>query len=257
MNNNSYYAKFRKGLKDPNSVQAYIISTKRENVENWQSALGGDKGAEHSTPKSIENFSHLTDDFVEHLEGFYRVGPFIMGVTPLLVNGEIERRIYDPVVKQGKKLECEDGYEFYEFGPDNDLLEKLIRDADDVGYLLSGIASVRPMLLLGLISTYDAFLAKLLKVLFIAKPEIISASDRSLTLKEITTLGSIEASRDYIIEKEIETILRMSHQKQIEWLEARLGLTLTKDLDITQISSNFASGEIFSHTPAALFRRST
>ena len=44
--------------------------------------------------------------------------------------------------------------------------------------------------------------------------------------------GSVEAAREYLIEKEIETVLRKSHAEQFDWLENKFGLPLKKGLDV-------------------------
>jgi hypothetical protein len=45
-------------------------------------------------------------------------------------------------------------------------------------------------------------------------------------------IGSIQTARERIVEKEIESLIRESHVKQIRWLENKLGLKVTKDLPI-------------------------
>lgn len=45
-------------------------------------------------------------------------------------------------------------------------------------------------------------------------------------------IGSVEAARDAVIEKEVESVIRSSHAEQIEWLEKKLNMPLTKDLKI-------------------------
>ncbi len=45
-------------------------------------------------------------------------------------------------------------------------------------------------------------------------------------------IGSVEAARERIIEKEVETVIRDSHVQQIEWLEKKLSMPLRKDLKI-------------------------
>jgi hypothetical protein len=46
------------------------------------------------------------------------------------------------------------------------------------------------------------------------------------------SFGSLDIAREYLIEKEIETILRGSHDDQFTWMENRFSLPLRKDLSI-------------------------
>lgn len=86
-------------------------------------------------------------------------------------------------------------------------------------------------LLVSLVSQYDAFLGRLLKVCFLKKPELLHASDKQVTFEIINQFQSLEALREYMLEKEIEAVLRKSHLDQLQWMERLFGVTLTKGLD--------------------------
>jgi len=83
-----------------------------------------------------------------------------------------------------------------------------------------------------LISTYDAFLGRLIRGVFFAKPETLRASEKTLSYSELLSFGSFKDAKEHIIETEIESILRKSHSDQFIWLEGRLGIPLKKDLDV-------------------------
>jgi hypothetical protein len=85
-------------------------------------------------------------------------------------------------------------------------------------------------LLVSLISQYDAFLGRILRTAFIRKPEILKASEKKISFDVLSQFSSIEAVREYILEKEVEAILRSSHADQFKWMETTFGLPLTKDL---------------------------
>jgi len=87
-------------------------------------------------------------------------------------------------------------------------------------------------LFVSLISQYDAFLYRLFKVLFNIRPEYINNSERELAFSQLVTFKSIESARDYVIEKEIETILRKSHTEHFEYLEKKLSIQLRVNLPI-------------------------
>jgi hypothetical protein len=88
------------------------------------------------------------------------------------------------------------------------------------------------MFFVGLVSAYDKFLSELIRAIFIARPELLSSSERNLSFRDLIEIGSVEAARERIIEKEIETVIRKSHSEQISWLESKLNMPLTKNLDI-------------------------
>lgn len=83
-----------------------------------------------------------------------------------------------------------------------------------------------------LVSQYDAFLRSLLYLLYIRKPGLINASEKTFTFTEISNFSSIEDARNLIIDNEIDSIMRESHLSQLRWLEKKIGIPLTKDLDV-------------------------
>ena len=87
-------------------------------------------------------------------------------------------------------------------------------------------------LFVSLISQYDAFLNKLLRELFKIRPEYINQSEKELTFSELVKFESIEDAKEYIIEKEIESILRKNHIEQFDYLEKKINIPLRKNLPV-------------------------
>jgi len=85
---------------------------------------------------------------------------------------------------------------------------------------------------MALISQYDAFLGRLLRVIYLTKPEMLNASERNLTFAQLVEFGSIDDAKEYILEKEIESILRKSHAEQFQILESKFDMPLRKGLNI-------------------------
>jgi hypothetical protein len=83
-----------------------------------------------------------------------------------------------------------------------------------------------------LISQYDAFLGRLIRAIFLLKPELLNASDKNLTLAQLLEFRSIEEAREHILEKEVETVLRKSHAEQFQWMENKFDMPLRKGLDV-------------------------
>jgi hypothetical protein len=83
-----------------------------------------------------------------------------------------------------------------------------------------------------LVSQYDAYLGQIIRFMFKAKPELLNASEKNLTYSQVIDFGSFEKVREFIIEKEVETVLRKSHIEHFEWLETKLSIPLRKDLKI-------------------------
>ncbi|NTU74021.1 hypothetical protein HGB07_07750 [Candidatus Roizmanbacteria bacterium] len=64
-----------------------------------------------------------------------------------------------------------------------------------------------------------------------ARPELLNSSERVLTFAQLQDLQTLEAAREYLVEKEIESILRKSHSQQFEWMEKTFSVPLRKGLE--------------------------
>jgi hypothetical protein len=84
--------------------------------------------------------------------------------------------------------------------------------------------------LASLISHYDAFTGSLLRALFFMKPEVLNSSERMFSFKDLVSFESISAAREWVVDKEVETLLRESHADQFKWMEKKFATPLTKDL---------------------------
>lgn len=101
----------------------------------------------------------------------------------------------------------------------------------DEGYRLARKLVPRSILV-ALVSQYDAFLGRLLRAIFILKPETLNASEKQLPFAQLMSFANIDDAKEFVIEKEVEAVLRSSHADQFKWMETRFGLALTKGLSI-------------------------
>lgn len=106
--------------------------------------------------------------------------------------------------------------------------EELQRKCDSID---SALFQTPRALLVALVSAYDAYLGDLLRATFYLKPELLNASNRSLLFTDLVSLGSVEQAREYLIEKEIESVVRESHSKHFDWMENRFAVPLRKGLE--------------------------
>ena len=95
-----------------------------------------------------------------------------------------------------------------------------------------GIAAsiLKKSFIVSLISQFDIHISRLIRTMFYVKPETLNSSEKILKFSELIEFETLEAAKEYLIEKEIETVLRESHSKQFEWLEKKLGVNTLKNL---------------------------
>lgn len=105
-------------------------------------------------------------------------------------------------------------------------------------------------MVVSLMCIYDAFLGDLIRLIYMHKPELLNACEKSFTFSEIAKYESIEKIKEKIIEKEVECVLRNSHAEQFSWISKKLGnIPLTNKLpsfkDFIEISER---RNLFVHT---------
>ena len=111
-------------------------------------------------------------------------------------------------------------------------------------------------IVVSMVSLYDAYLGGIIKEMYIMRPEILNECEKNISLKDLLQYSSIEDAKERIIEKEVETIIRDSHTKQIGWLEKKLNIPLTKNLpsykDFVEITER---RNLFVHTNGKVSRQ--
>lgn len=222
----------------------FYFSENREAVEDWIRNGGKRKigDSNRSAPQPTEDklpikpstesdsFEALTERFLRSMNQFDRLIPTTLSFLPTLEHISMNRNFYKPIATGRRNQSTCEGFELYE-APLADFL-KADRSLEHARALRRGRRNLPGMFLMGLISSYDAFLAQLTHLMFSMRPEMISSSEKNISFKDLVDLGSIPAARNYIIEKEVETLLRQSHHAQFQYLEGKLNIPLTKDLAI-------------------------
>lgn len=167
--------------------------------------------------------------FLRHLDSINDTLP----MTMLLLDPyqkKANKKYLDFLEKNVKEIEVDDGKK----GIAVKYEEMKIYESLSKGAEISNLASkiIPESLFVSLISQYDAFLNRLLRILFKIRPEYINDSKRNLTFSQLVEIDSIDAAREYIVEKEVESILRKNHNEHFEYLESILGMQLRKELPI-------------------------
>jgi hypothetical protein len=203
------------------------LSDIRKTETDQPSDTESTEGSEEPGLRSI--FRVLTEDFEISIRPFQNTVSFVMQNLPLFCR-YLDNKTIKGYVKENGEL-IEDG-EIQIFRLPFEHAQTIAHLIEDSTSLHAGIGSIPGLFFLGLVGAYDLFLSRLIRAIFLARPELLSASERNISLKDLMEIGTIEAAKERIIEKEVEQIIRESHSDQIEWLEKKLGMQLRKDLPI-------------------------
>lgn len=179
----------------------------------------------------VSNFDLMNKGFIQKIESLRETLPLVM----LFVNAnhtKSNNNFSQFVKKNGVEIKDESGDEYYTFSPEDSHKYEILEKNAEIAS--SALEIIPNSLFVSLISQFDSFLGKLIREIFTAKPEILNSSEKNLSFSKLLELKSIEEAKEFIIEKEVETVLRDSHTEHFAWLETKLGITLRKDLPIWQ-----------------------
>jgi hypothetical protein len=182
--------------------------------------------------KAETPFRNVLSNFQRSMAVYVGFIPVTLIVGPMLMVGSIQTRVVSFAEEHGKKREdlSSEREEIYELEIDSIMALRSI--LDDIRALNEGSKHVPTVMLIGLVSTYDSYLATLLEAVFKSTPETISSSEKVMTFSELCRFSSIGEARDSMIMKEIETIIRQNHHEQFKYMEKKFEMKLRENLAI-------------------------
>lgn len=134
--------------------------------------------------------------------------------------------------EKAEKLEKKDENEIQKYSIPIKYSKEFDRQKQKVNHITIAFDLLPKNHLVSYVSQYDSFLGDLIKQFLLLRPELFNNSERELKFKDLIEFKTIDDAREFILEKEIETLLRKSHNEQFEWMENRFGLPLKKGLSI-------------------------
>ena len=171
------------------------------------------------------NFDLAIEKFLNNIESLRSTLPVVL--TQIKTQREQSSTEYQKFLYD--KCEYRETEGHYWISPENHRnwvkLKKEVTNSE----LASGI--VNRSFLISLVSQFDTYIGDLMRCVFEIKPDFLDNSQRQLSFSELQTFEEIKDARDYIIEKEIEAVLRESHSEQFKWFESKLKMKLREGLE--------------------------
>lgn len=188
------------------------------------------KKEENQIEETLPNFGDEIDNFIKHIEAQSDMVPLVMGlVSTKLIQ---ESRLVDKYIKENEIIEKKDDKNKQKVNLliPNDKIKGFFELTQKVETTSLAFELLPKNFVVSFVSQYDAYLGNMIKTLFYVKPELLNSSEKNMQFSDLLDFISIKEARGFIIEKEIESVLRESHLKQFQWLENKLNMTLRKDL---------------------------
>lgn len=180
-----------------------------------------------TTGKTIHSFNSDANWFIREISSRKRVLPTFTHVCKTITE-KADKDLQKLIDAHGSDKTYDEKGRLESFAIDESYVKRhtILRRAFDDFSIFT--ISLPKMAIVSVVSLFDAYLARILRNAYKAKPELLNSCTRQISFTELISFGSIESAREHIIEKEIETLLRDSHVAQFEWLSKRLDVKLTE-----------------------------
>lgn len=167
-----FYVKFKLGKANDNVLpSSFIYSNDKSTIDAWQGAGAKPRTQEDApaskNPTSI--FAELVWSFTIANSKFYRTAPLMLGMRPIFTSLERDSQLRKHAKMWGKPLDSSDEYETYEI-PLNQRQE-VERRLAKYRALSSGLRDLPQLFAMGLASSFDAYIAQLIRSILITKPD--------------------------------------------------------------------------------------
>lgn len=178
------------------------------------------------------DFETVCHDFVSSMESYRKFISLTLGIASLLPARIAEQKIGEFVKSRGSARADLSSAKESVYELNIDCYREFSSNNHEVQTAVEGARSLPKVMIIGLVSAYDAFLSQLLRVVLSMHQEIVLTSEKSIKFSELSEFSSIEQARTSLIDREIESVLRESHQEQFSWMERRLAIELRKNLPV-------------------------
>jgi hypothetical protein len=178
--------------------------------------------------KDYQLFEYAIERFTLEIDSLAESLPLVMGLVEFKLKNHNKK--LDKFIDQHKDKD-ENGEKLYRIPLDKfNEFNKLDKDAKTS----RAAYNILPRnFVVSLVSQYDAYLADLCRSLFQIKPELAFLLEKEFTFQDILKYEDLEELKEYVIEKDVESLLRKSHYEQLTTLEKRISKHTKKEFTLT------------------------
>ena len=177
-------------------------------------------------------FADVSSSFVSMIESYRKFIPLTLRVAPLLYSTLAEQKIVDFLKAKGSECIALSTETAIVYQLNIACYSELSVYNDEITAMKEGARLLPEVMVIGLVSCYDAFLSQLIRVVLNKQPEIVLTSEKTIKFSELSTFSSIEEARATLIDREIEAAMRDSHHEQFSWMESRFSIRLREELPV-------------------------
>ena len=180
-------------------------------------------------PEHIKLLS-ITDRYLVDLECLREMSAAVM---PVLQDQDKQRKAaIDEVISRAERVnENDEAIEDITESDDEEKSQRIKLKIQDIETMVSNVRKIKraetlftKQLIVSVVSRFDEFLGSFLEIALEENPEWLKSSEKTITYKELIDLKSVDTAIKGVISKEVEKLLRGSHEEQIRYVDEKLKL---------------------------------
>lgn len=207
-----------------------------EKFAKWNSdSINSDDPADTSSETitdETQSFSSVIDSFLSIMTTYRNMISTTIDLSPAVSGIMANRSLVEYVKSNGELVEKFETPEFSVYRVHIEKYGTLSRRLDQAMAAVKGTEHLPELAIIGLLSVYDAYLGRLLKCIFANRPEMVFSGERQISYADLTSFSSLEDAKSYLIDKDVESVLRDSHHEHFNWMERKFSVQLRKDLAV-------------------------
>lgn len=176
-----------------------------------------------------ENIMDVLSRARESLSAFHTMISASLILMPAVRAGYVNDDIYNYANKNFSVVEKDDRFEIFGLGADQ--LFKVGRQVRRLRELDRGMELMPPAILMSLVATFDTIISDLIRGLIRKNPARFDNSARTLSVKDILSMDSFDEVRAKILDDEIDSLMRGSHDDHIAYIEQNFNVKIKSSYD--------------------------
>lgn len=184
-------------------------------------------------PAKSENLddliSKLIDRFLLSMNGYRGIALFSNVVGNFISSYYVETNIFN-IAKNKMKLELSEGnHQIYSY--DMIAFMELRRGIDEFQAHTEGRKALPVATLLSLVAAFDFYFSDTIKIFYKQIPDRFNNSSRTISVKDILDFDNFDDVIEFIVDSEVNELMRGSHSDQIKFVESYFKVKLSDIFD--------------------------
>lgn len=247
---------FGKFLIDGKKKRRFLISSDEDYIKEWPSNVKSpdDRDLKKNIINDSKSFSNLNEEIFSAFAAFYEIIPILSSIPRGLPNTILEEEVENKFKTKGSLVQESDDFHLYSLPIEE--YPKIYKSIRRVESIRSVSDAFPRFFLMGLVSHYDYFIYQIASAAIRVKPHIAFDKDSNVPYSDLIKHTSIDEVKESIVARELENLLRESHEDQLSWFSRKLDIKieprqdlLSSFIEVCERRNLFAhSGGLVSHT---------